>query len=106
MVHWEFNTGSIFTQLAKKYHPDTNPDDPDSKEKFAKLAEAYEVRDINIHFSFKCLELHFYCVIWFYFNPFFLFFFCIKTNKAYFSTIILFLYDRICMTIIKHIPLE
>ncbi|XP_074486913.1 dnaJ homolog subfamily A member 3, mitochondrial-like isoform X2 [Sebastes fasciatus] len=32
-----------YYQLAKKYHPDTNPDDPDSKEKFAKLAEAYEV---------------------------------------------------------------
>ena len=29
--------------MAKKYHPDTNPDDPGSKEKFAKLAEAYEV---------------------------------------------------------------
>lgn len=32
-----------YYQLAKKYHPDTNPDDPDAKEKFAKLAEAYEV---------------------------------------------------------------
>ncbi|XP_016105894.1 dnaJ homolog subfamily A member 3, mitochondrial-like [Sinocyclocheilus grahami] len=31
-----------YYQLAKKYHPDTNPDDPDAKEKFAKLAEAYE----------------------------------------------------------------
>lgn len=31
-------------QLAKKYHPDTNPDDPEAKEKFAKLAEAYEVQ--------------------------------------------------------------
>lgn len=29
--------------MAKKHHPDTNPDDPDSKAKFAKLAEAYEV---------------------------------------------------------------
>lgn len=36
----------IFTQLAKKYHPDTNPDDPEAKEKFAKLAEAYEVRKV------------------------------------------------------------
>lgn len=34
---------SIFFQMAKKHHPDTNPDDPDSKAKFAKLAEAYEV---------------------------------------------------------------
>ncbi|XP_054459952.1 dnaJ homolog subfamily A member 3, mitochondrial-like isoform X2 [Anoplopoma fimbria] len=32
-----------YYQLAKKYHPDTNPEDPDAKEKFAKLAEAYEV---------------------------------------------------------------
>uniref|UniRef100_A0A671TEB6 DnaJ homolog subfamily A member 3, mitochondrial n=1 Tax=Sparus aurata TaxID=8175 RepID=A0A671TEB6_SPAAU len=32
-----------YYQLAKKYHPDTSPDDPDAKEKFAKLAEAYEV---------------------------------------------------------------
>uniref|UniRef100_A0A672K5M0 J domain-containing protein n=1 Tax=Sinocyclocheilus grahami TaxID=75366 RepID=A0A672K5M0_SINGR len=43
-----------YYQLAKKYHPDTNPDDPDAKEKFAKLAEAYEVRKINIHCSSKC----------------------------------------------------
>uniref|UniRef100_A0AAR2J6Y9 DnaJ homolog subfamily A member 3, mitochondrial n=2 Tax=Pygocentrus nattereri TaxID=42514 RepID=A0AAR2J6Y9_PYGNA len=32
-----------YYQMAKKYHPDTNPDDPQAKEKFAKLAEAYEV---------------------------------------------------------------
>uniref|UniRef100_A0A8C9WPJ5 DnaJ heat shock protein family (Hsp40) member A3 n=1 Tax=Sander lucioperca TaxID=283035 RepID=A0A8C9WPJ5_SANLU len=32
-----------YYQLAKKYHPDTNPDDPEAKEKFARLAEAYEV---------------------------------------------------------------
>ncbi|XP_077380958.1 dnaJ homolog subfamily A member 3, mitochondrial-like isoform X2 [Festucalex cinctus] len=32
-----------YYQLAKKYHPDTNSDDPEAKEKFAKLAEAYEV---------------------------------------------------------------
>lgn len=30
--------------MAKKYHPDTNKDDPQAKEKFAQLAEAYEVR--------------------------------------------------------------
>jgi len=29
--------------MAKKYHPDTNKEDPQAKEKFAKLAEAYEV---------------------------------------------------------------
>lgn len=33
--------------MAKKYHPDTNPDDPEAKEKFAKLAEAYEVPSIE-----------------------------------------------------------
>ncbi|XP_012689320.2 dnaJ heat shock protein family (Hsp40) member A3b isoform X2 [Clupea harengus] len=32
-----------YYQMAKKFHPDTNPDDPQAKEKFAKLAEAYEV---------------------------------------------------------------
>ncbi|KAA0712332.1 DnaJ -like protein subfamily A member 3, mitochondrial [Triplophysa tibetana] len=31
-----------YYQLAKKYHPDTNPDDPQAKGKFAQLAEAYE----------------------------------------------------------------
>lgn len=36
-----------FVQLAKKYHPDTNPNDPEAKEKFAKLAEAYEVKKQN-----------------------------------------------------------
>uniref|UniRef100_A0A8B9TUX6 DnaJ homolog subfamily A member 3, mitochondrial n=1 Tax=Anas platyrhynchos TaxID=8839 RepID=A0A8B9TUX6_ANAPL len=33
-----------YYQLAKKYHPDTNKDDPKAKEKFAQLAEAYEVK--------------------------------------------------------------
>uniref|UniRef100_A0A671RLJ9 DnaJ homolog subfamily A member 3, mitochondrial n=1 Tax=Sinocyclocheilus anshuiensis TaxID=1608454 RepID=A0A671RLJ9_9TELE len=32
-----------YYQMAKKYHPDTNKDDPQAKEKFAQLAEAYEV---------------------------------------------------------------
>ncbi|KAI4053296.1 DnaJ heat shock protein family (Hsp40) member A3, partial [Homo sapiens] len=31
-----------YYQLAKKYHPDTNKDDPKAKEKFSQLAEAYE----------------------------------------------------------------
>ena len=36
--------------MAKKYHPDTNQDDPQAKEKFAKLAEAYEVdRQTHTH---------------------------------------------------------
>uniref|UniRef100_A0A8C5QZ40 DnaJ heat shock protein family (Hsp40) member A3 n=1 Tax=Leptobrachium leishanense TaxID=445787 RepID=A0A8C5QZ40_9ANUR len=30
-------------RLAKKYHPDTNKEDPQAKEKFSQLAEAYEV---------------------------------------------------------------
>ncbi|KAA8585108.1 hypothetical protein FQN60_003802, partial [Etheostoma spectabile] len=32
-----------YYQMAKKYHPDTNKDDPQAKEKFAQLAEAYEI---------------------------------------------------------------
>ncbi|KAM4834133.1 dnaJ homolog subfamily A member 3, mitochondrial-like [Thomomys bottae] len=32
-----------YDQLAKKYHPDTNKDDPKAKEKFSQLEEAYEV---------------------------------------------------------------
>ncbi|XP_060642708.2 dnaJ homolog subfamily A member 3, mitochondrial isoform X1 [Anolis sagrei] len=32
-----------YYQLAKKYHPDTNKEDPKAKEKFSQLAEAYEV---------------------------------------------------------------
>lgn len=42
----------VSLQLAKKYHPDTNPDDPEAKEKFAKLAEAYEVPN-QLHKSVK-----------------------------------------------------
>lgn len=42
----------VSLQLAKKYHPDTNPDDPEAKEKFAKLAEAYEVQN-QLHDIFK-----------------------------------------------------
>ncbi|XP_069762568.1 dnaJ homolog subfamily A member 3, mitochondrial-like isoform X2 [Narcine bancroftii] len=32
-----------YYQLAKKYHPDTNKEDPKAKEKFSQVAEAYEV---------------------------------------------------------------
>lgn len=32
-----------FRKMALKYHPDRNPDDPDSAEKFKECAEAYEV---------------------------------------------------------------
>uniref|UniRef100_A0A8C6TC26 DnaJ homolog subfamily A member 3, mitochondrial n=1 Tax=Neogobius melanostomus TaxID=47308 RepID=A0A8C6TC26_9GOBI len=34
---------NAYYQMAKKYHPDTNKDEPQAKEKFALLAEAYEV---------------------------------------------------------------
>lgn len=33
--------------MAKKYHPDTNKDDPQAKEKFSQLAEAYEVLTVS-----------------------------------------------------------
>lgn len=39
------------TQMAKKYHPDTNKDDPQAKEKFAQLAEAYEVCSLSLILS-------------------------------------------------------
>lgn len=32
-----------YTQLARKYHPDTNPD-KSAKEKFVEIQEAYDVR--------------------------------------------------------------
>ncbi|KAF7994854.1 hypothetical protein HCN44_004326 [Aphidius gifuensis] len=32
-----------YYQLAKKYHPDTNKDDPDARKKFQEVSEAYEV---------------------------------------------------------------
>ncbi len=32
-----------FRRLAKKYHPDANPDDPEAERKFKEVAEAYEV---------------------------------------------------------------
>jgi DnaJ homolog subfamily A member 3 len=33
-----------YYQLAKKYHPDTNKDDPNASKKFQEVSEAYEVR--------------------------------------------------------------
>lgn len=42
------------TQMAKKYHPDTNKDDPQAKEKFAQLAEAYEVFSLSFFLSSSC----------------------------------------------------
>ncbi len=32
-----------FRSLARKYHPDMNPDDPDAEERFKEVAEAFEV---------------------------------------------------------------
>lgn len=32
-----------YYELAKKYHPDTNKDDPNSAKKFQEVSEAYEV---------------------------------------------------------------
>jgi len=32
-----------YRRLAKKYHPDANPDDPEAEEKFKEINEAYEV---------------------------------------------------------------
>ncbi|KPK57416.1 MAG: molecular chaperone DnaJ, partial [Gemmatimonas sp. SG8_38_2] len=32
-----------YRQLALRYHPDRNPDDPESEEKFKEATEAYEV---------------------------------------------------------------
>ena len=34
---------SAFRKLAKKYHPDQNPDDPRAKERFAEANQAYEI---------------------------------------------------------------
>lgn len=44
--------------MAKKYHPDTNKDDPQAKEKFAQLAEAYEVLSLSL-FKFHWLSLNY-----------------------------------------------
>lgn len=32
-----------YYQLAKKYHPDTNKDDPNASKKFQEVSEAYEI---------------------------------------------------------------
>lgn len=34
---------SAFRRLAKKYHPDQNPDDPKAKDRFAEVNQAYEI---------------------------------------------------------------
>jgi curved DNA-binding protein CbpA len=37
-------------QLARKYHPDTNPD-KSAREKFQEIQEAYDVRTVPLFFS-------------------------------------------------------
>ena len=37
-------------QLARKYHPDTNPD-KSAKEKFLEIQEAYDVRQISFEYN-------------------------------------------------------
>lgn len=34
---------SAFRRLAREYHPDANPDDPEAEDRFKEIAEAYEV---------------------------------------------------------------
>ena len=38
----EYEVKLAYRKLAKKYHPDLNPDDPNANEKFNKVNEAYE----------------------------------------------------------------
>lgn len=35
-----------YYQLAKKFHPDVNKNDPTAEKKFTEVSEAYEVRDL------------------------------------------------------------
>lgn len=39
-----------YYELAKKYHPDTNKNDPNSHKKFHEVSEAYEVSFLLIYF--------------------------------------------------------
>src|SRR5262245_57268249 len=39
----EKEIASAYRKLAIKFHPDSNPDDPDATDKFKEAAEAYEV---------------------------------------------------------------
>ena len=40
-------------QLAKKYHPDVNSNDPEAQKKFQAVSEAYEVDLINVSYGIR-----------------------------------------------------
>jgi len=40
-------------QLAKKYHPDVNSNDPEAQKKFQAVSEAYEVHLINVSYGIR-----------------------------------------------------
>ncbi|XP_051977523.1 dnaJ homolog subfamily A member 3, mitochondrial-like [Xyrauchen texanus] len=48
---------NAYYQLAKKYNPDTNPDDPQAKERFAKPAESNEVKVLQGSEQLGCTYL-------------------------------------------------
>lgn len=49
-----------YYQLAKKYHPDTNKNDPNAARKFQEVSEAYEVSTISSFYdrSNMCFHWH------------------------------------------------
>ena len=46
---------AAYRKLAKKYHPDSHPDDPNIKKKFQEISEAYEARVFNSFIMKKML---------------------------------------------------